>query len=145
MDEPLLNPAEAEGYETLGPAYFAAQRVVEDAMKAYTTEHAAPLVKEATDKFYAAIQQCIEDALWSDAEMNLRGKMWRMVDETVKALLSGEKWALKQYALGSRYDGEKVRAAIANHIPEELQNKRISDLEARIGELEKDIAYWRQR
>lgn len=144
-EEPLLNPADAEKYKTLGPAYFAARCVVEQAVAPFTADMMQSVVKEIADKLYTQLQDIIEDALWSDAELNLQGKMWRMVDETVQALLSGEKWAVERYCLGSRYDHDKVRAAIARHIPEELQNVRIADLEQEVADLKKSLEWERRR
>ena len=139
----ILNPDDAKGYETLGPAYFAARRVVEDAMKPFDAEMLAPILKKAADDFYAKLQETVEDAIWGDAEINLQSKMWRMVDETVKALLTGEEWALSRYCLGSRYEHDKVRAAVAAHIPKEIQDARVSDLSAQVEWLTKELSYYR--
>lgn len=143
MTDNLLNPADEDG--TLGPAYFAARRAVEQAMQPFTNEMLGPILKEATDAFYKKLQDTVESFLWLDAEMNLQGKMWRMVDETVKALLSGEEWAVKRYCLGPRYDHDKVRAATAKHIPQELQDARIADLQAENAQLAKDLEWHRRR
>lgn len=69
----------------------------------------------------------------------------RTVDDTVKALLSGKKWALERYCLGSRYDQDEVRRAIAAHIPKEIQDARIADLEAEVEKLNREIGYLRDR
>ena len=143
MDDATLIPDEAKGYESLGPAYFAARRVVDAAVQDFQDKELEPLVKASVDAFYSKLQDAVETSLWSDAEMNLQGKMWHMVDETVKALLTGEKWALERYCLGSRYEHEKVRAAVAAHIPQELQDKRVADLEAQVLQLSKDLSWAR--
>jgi hypothetical protein len=44
--------------------------------------------------------------------------------------MTGERWALERYTLGKYGDGEKARAAVAAHIPKEIQDARIADLEA---------------
>jgi tRNA U38,U39,U40 pseudouridine synthase TruA len=61
--------------------------------------------------------------------MNLQSKMWHMVDEIVRAILSGNRHVISRYALGSRYDCEEVRKAVASHIPQEIMTARIVDLE----------------
>jgi hypothetical protein len=68
-----------------------------------------------------------------------------MVDDTVRALLGGNEWALKRYALGARHDHGAIRAAVAKHIPAELQDARIADLEAEVDRLRKDLEWWRTR
>lgn len=83
--------------------------------------------------------------LWSDAEMNLQGKSWRMVDEIVRGILSGEKWLIERYALGDRYDCDKIREAVARHIPREIMQARIADLEAENERLRKDLGFARGR
>ena len=122
--------AEAEKYSSLGPAYFAARRICERAMVAFEAEHMKPLVEEFAKQVQDVLWDSVRDSLWSDVEMNLQGQMWDLVDNTVKALLTGERWALERYALGSRYDCAAIRAAVASHIPKELQDPRIADLEA---------------
>lgn len=122
--------AEAEKYSSLGPAYFAAQRICKRAMVAFEAEHMKPLVEEFAKQVQDVLWDSVRDSLWDDTEMNLQGRMWDLVDRTVKALLTGEQWALERYALGSRYDCAAIRAAVASHIPTELQDPRIADLEA---------------
>ena len=143
MTDNLLNPADEDG--TLGPAYFAARRIAERTTEHFTNEMLEPLLKQTVDALYSKLQDAINETLWGDTEANLQNKLWRMVDETVKALLSGEEWAVKYYCLGSRYDHDKVRAAIAKHIPQELQDARIADLQAENAQLAKDLEWHRRR
>ena len=136
--------AQGKEHAVLGPAYFAARRVCEAAMQDWEAEHLRPLVENIRDKVTDTLWDTIRDSIWSDTEMNLQGKMWDMVDRTVKALLSGERWALERYCLGERYDQEQVRAAIARHIPEEIKGARIADLEALVEKQKRDIEWLRR-
>jgi len=83
--------------------------------------------------------------LLSDTESNLGLAMARMVDDTVRALLGGNEWALKRYALGGKHDCAAIRAAVAKHIPAELQDARLADLEAEVELLRKDLEWMRDR
>ena len=129
---------------TLGPAYFAARSIAERATKNIEAEHFKPLVDGFVDKFRDAVWTSVQDSLMSDVEANIQHEIWQTVDATVKALLSGEKWAVERYCLGSRYDQEEVRAAIAKHIPAELQDARIADLEAALAQAEEDVKRLRE-
>lgn len=139
---------QGEEHPTLGPAYFAANRVMAAAMAAFKEEHidkhVAPIIKKASDDLYENVMRATQDYLFSNAEMNLQGEMWRMVDQIVKALLSGEGWAMKKYVLGERYDCEAVRAAVAKLVPGELQSARIADLEAEVKRLADQVAWLRR-
>ncbi len=135
----------AQGAEnlTLGPSYFAARRVMEQSLEGFDTEHVKPVLKKASDELYEMLLEGVQDYLWSNAEWNLQGKMWRMVDQCVLSLLSGEEWAMKKYALGPRYDCEKVRATVAKHVPAELQDARIADLEHELERLREQLKWAR--
>ena len=87
----------------------------------------------------------LQSSLLYDTEMNLQGEMWRMVDNCVQALLTGDSWALKRYALTDRHDGEKIREAVARHIPTELQDTRVADLEKEVMRLRNDLKFYRDR
>jgi hypothetical protein len=129
---------------SLGPNYFRAREVVGKFMEGFEAEHFEPLLKKFSDEMYGKLLQSVEDYLLSNAEDNLQGELWRGTDEAVKALLSGESWAMERYALGERYDCEKVRAAVAKYIPTELQDKRIADLEKDNADLRKTLEYMRR-
>lgn len=137
--------AKGEEHLALGPAYFAARRVVEGALENFQAEHVEPWLKEATDALYEKLLGDVQNYLWSNAEMNLQGECYRMVDRCVLALLSGEEWAVRKYALGERYDCEKVREAIARHVPKELQDARIADMEDELKRLREDLKWHRNR
>ena len=133
--------AAAEGNDVLGPAYFKAREMAERFMKPFEDEHFKPLIDKFADEFRDKLWASVQDHLLGDTESNLQNEMWRTIDGTVFALLSGDKWALKRYCLGARYEQEKVREAIAKHIPQELQDKRVAELEARVAELEGSLTY----
>lgn len=128
MDQVFLDKG-AE-HPVLGPHYFAARQVAEEFMAEFEPKQFEPMVRKAADAFMEQAQDALENWLLSNVESNLQGTIWRQIDDSVKALLGGERWALDRYALGERYDCEKIRAAVAKHIPVELQEKRVADLEA---------------
>lgn len=136
--------AEAEKFQTLGPAYFCSREVVERAMAGVQASDLRPLLDAFVTQFSDAVWSGMQDHLLNDTEMNLHGAMYRQVDDIVKYMLSGEKWAVEKYALGDRYDCENVRAAIAKHLPDDIRNARISDLEAEVERLRKDNEFLRR-
>ncbi len=138
LDEGAKNPF-------LGPHYFAARDAVEKFMAKFEAEQFEPIVKKAADDLYGKLLESVENHLMFDVESNLQGEIWRGVDNSVKALLSGEDWALVRYALTDRHDGKKIREAIAKHIPEELQMMRVSELEAENKRLREDLERERLR
>lgn len=66
----------------------------------------------------------------------LQAHIVNMCERTVRALLTGEEWAMKQYPLSKYHDGEAVRAAVAKHGGEPLLMMRIAELEATVKRLE---------
>lgn len=135
---------DAAKYNTLGPAYFEARAIVERHMEKFEPEHFQPLIDTFTTQFRDALWDSVRDHLLSDTELNLQGSLYRMVDDCVAALLSGEEWALKRYALG-RYRQEEIRKAIAKHIPTELQDARMADLEAEVKRLKENLRFYQNR
>ena len=133
-----------EEYPVLGPAYFAARRMAERFMQAFEVEHFEPLVKRFTKDFSDTLWTDISDHLLSDTESNLQSEIWRTVDQCVEGILSGEQWIMNKYALGSKYDCEKIRAAVAQYIPQELQNARIADLESEIKSLKERLSFYQR-
>lgn len=132
------------GDSVLSPAYFASREIASQFMAKFSDEHFAPLAKEFSKLFYEKLNEDILAWLLADTESNLHGWMYRQVDDCVKALLTGQKWALDRYALAERYDsGQTIRAAVAQHIPKELQDARIADLEAENEKLRKDVEWYR--
>lgn len=135
---------QAKKYDTLGPAYFEARPIVERLMANFEAEHFKPIVDACVKEFQDRMWDSVRDHLLNDTEMNIHGHVYRMVDDCVAAILSGERWAIERYALGS-YNQEKVRAAIAKHIPQELQDARIADLEKEVERLRSDLKFYRDR
>lgn len=129
---------------TLGPAYFAARRTAERFMADFEAEFFKPLVDDFTKRFADELWGKISEWLLMDTENNLQHKLWHHTDEMVRHVLSGEEWAMKKFVLGDRYDCEKIRATVAKHIPKELQDARIADLEAKLEQAKKDIAWLRR-
>ena len=133
----------ARHYETLGPAYFAARRVAEKVMAGVEAEPLQKVAAKVVDDVRDAVYEYVEDHMRSDLESNLQGYLVDMVDSTVKALLTGEEWAMKRYPLSTRYDAVDVRAACAKHGGEPLLLARIADLEKRVGELMEHLRFAR--
>ncbi len=130
---------EGQKYQALGPHYFSSRRIVEGAMQSLSDRDMQEVIKTFVDDAYRKLQQAVEDSLWSDAEVNLQNQMWRTVDEIVKGILSGERWAMERYALGPKYECDKIRKAVAKHIPDELAAARIADLEAELARVNEDL------
>ena len=143
MTEQLITAqdiADGEQYRALGPAYFTSRRICEQATDGFTAEHLKPLVKTISDEFADKLWTLVEDALWSDTETNLQGRMWRMVDEIVQGILSDKHpWIAEKYALGERYDCEAIRKALALSIKDELGAAFHADLQAENERLRKDL------
>lgn len=134
----------AEQYQNLGPAYFAAGEIAEQFMSSFTEEQFRPLIDKFAREFNDRLWNDLESSLLGDTQSNLQSSMWRMVDQCVTAILSGERWVMEKYALGSRYDCDKVRETVAKHIPAELQNKRVADLEEEVKRLREDNEFLRR-
>lgn len=137
--------AGAEAHPPLGPEYFAARRFMERFVAGWQDEHLKPLAdeitKEVTDRIRERVWDDFRDYLLQDTEVNAQGAIRHMVQSTVEALLSGEKWAMERYPLANNYSAQKVRAAIAEHIGDEIAARRIAELEAEVKRLEERLAY----
>lgn len=136
---------EGAKYENLGPAYFDARRVAEQFMAKFEAENFKPMIEKLSSDIRDKLWTDLENHLMSDTEMNLQGQVWRIVDNCVYAILGNERWVMDKYALGTRYDCEKVRATIARHIPQEIQNKRIADLEDELKRAKDSIRFYQDR
>jgi hypothetical protein len=90
------------------------------------------------------VYEYAEDWMRDDMENNLRLYMSDMVERTVKALLTGEEWAMRQYPLSQYHDGEKIREAVAKHGGDVLLMARIADLEKEVARLTESLK-WYQR
>lgn len=120
----------------LGPAYLASRDLAEKYMEAFEAEHFKPLIEKFSDELRGRLWDDLETYLLSDVESNLQGSLWRMVDGTINALLTGQRWALDRYVMAqARYGyAEKVRAAVAAHLGDELVAARIADLESQLAD-----------
>lgn len=133
-------------YPVLGPHYFAAKEVTEKFMMQFEAELFEPIIKKAADDLYSALHERLEQFLLSDVEQNLHGTIWHQIDASVNALMSGERWALERYALADKYgDGAKVREAVAKHIPAEVRDGRVADLEKEVKRLSESLRYYQMR
>jgi uncharacterized protein (UPF0297 family) len=130
---------------TLGPAYFASQRIAKKLAGKLHEEPFKGLLKEFSDKFLDELQTKLEDHLFCDVETNVQSKIWHMVDQIVRGLLSGEKWVVDRYALGSKYDCENIRSELVKHIPKEVQDLQIKELGDQVERLANDIKFYRSR
>lgn len=135
--------AEAESYGVLGPAYFSARRVAEMVMTGVEVEPLQKVAAKVVDDVRDAVYDYVETHIRGDLESNLQGYLVDMVDSTVKALLTGEEWAMKRYPLSTRYDAVDVRAACAKHGGEPLLMARIADLEKRVSDLAESLKFER--
>ena len=129
---------------TLGPHYFTARRVAEEFMAPFEAEHFKPLIDKFSKDFNEKLWDGVREWLKDDTERNIQSAIWRTVDDIMKGVVSGEKWIADRYALGERYDCEKARETLARHIPKELQDMRISDLEEKIKSLEESLRWARR-
>lgn len=135
----------SRGYATLGPGYFAARRIAEQIMAGVDAEPLKKVAEKVTDDIRTAVYEYVEDHLRSDLELNLQEHLTDMLDDTVKALLTGQEWAMNRYPLSKRYDAGDVRAACAKHGGETLLMLRIADLEKRVAELSQSLTWERER
>lgn len=135
----------------LGPEYYRAREIAERVLAHVEAEHMDALrgvAKKLTDEIQDKIWTSIVDHLLSDTQYNLQGEIQRRIENAVSALLSGEKWALHRYVLDGRYTGsvsaEKLRQTVASYIPEELQSKRVLELEAEVKRLKESLEWARR-
>jgi hypothetical protein len=147
MDEVGFTPhdvLEGEQCATLGPAYFAARRMSETIMAKMEPDILEPLIKQFSDALYEKASEAFTEHLLYDAEQNVQGGIWRMVDQTVTALLTGSEWALERYPLAKYHDGQAVRKAIFEQCADRMQNMRIVELEAEVERLKQINDFYRR-
>ena len=134
---------EAEKLESLGPEYFAARRVSEAVMSKFEAEHLKPLVEKIADEFRDKLWDDLKDYIVGDTEMNVGSHICQMVEGTVRALLTGEEWAMRRYPFCDYRDGEKIRKAIAEHSGDAIAKARIADLEAELKRVRENLEWHR--
>jgi hypothetical protein len=135
----------AEDSPSLGPAYFSGREFAERLMSTATGKELDGIAQDLSSKIYATLQSALQDHLINDTESSIQSHIWGSVDEMVRYLLAGEEWAIKRYVLNERYNAEKIRAAIARHIPDDVRNARIADLEAQVEKLRNDLKFYQNR
>lgn len=133
-------------HPVLGPAYEASSKIAEKFMAGFAEEQFEPLIEKFAREFQDRLWDDLKTSLLSDVESNMQGDLWRMVDGTINALLSGEQWALNRYVMAqARYgDAEKVRAAVAVHLADDLARLRIADLESQLADARDTIERMRR-
>lgn len=140
--------AGAESHPVLGAEYFASRDVADKLLEHWNEEHADKLseeiVKPLLDIIHERVNDAFRDYLLSDAEDNLHSAMRRMVEDTVGALIGGERWANAKYIETEYRDGQKVREALAKLHSDPIKDGRIADLEKEIVRLKKDVELYRR-
>lgn len=130
---------QANSHPNLGAEYFAARDVAERFLKHWQDEHAEQMAEAIIKPVLDAVQDKVWDAfrdyLLSDTEMNAAGEMRRMVEDSVKALIGGEKWANVKYISLDGYRTEKVRETLAKLHSDTIKDGRIRDLEIEVERL----------
>lgn len=144
-DDGFIPEDHRPGYETLGPAYFAARRFAEKLFEGAEPAPFKDALKKAVDALQEQLYEYAEDHLLSDLKNNIQGKVARLVDDTVQALLTGEAWALEHYPLAKYHDGEAIRKAIAKHCGNAVLAKRVEELERECLRLRESLDYYTRR
>lgn len=141
--------AEAEKMPSLGAEYFEARDVVRRFMENWTEEDAQKLadaiVKPALDAVHDKVWDSFRDHLMSDVEYNVQAEMRRMVEDSVRALIGGRKWANVKYISPEGYATEEVRETLAKLYSDEIKDGRIADLEKQVARLKDDLRFYRER
>ncbi|WP_103730220.1 hypothetical protein [Novosphingobium sp. HII-3] len=129
---------------SLGPEYFASNRLAEAMMAKFDAEHLKPLVDKVADEFRDKLWSDVVDYLLADTEQNVAGAIRQMVEQTVQALLTGKEWAMNRYPYADYSKGEEIRAAVAKHGGDTLLARRVADLEAELEKSRQTIEYLRR-
>lgn len=129
---------------SLGPEYFASNRLAEAMIAKFDAEHLKPLVDKVADEFRDKLWTDVVDWLLDDTEQNVGAAVRHMVEQTVQALLSGKEWAMQRYPYADYSKGEEIRAAVAKHGGDTLLARRVADLEAENIKLRETIEWMRR-
>jgi len=136
---------EAERHPSLGAEYFAASEAAERFMAHWTEEHAQKFAEEIVKPVLDIVQERVWDAfrdfLLIDTEQNVQNTMRRMVEDTVRALIGGDKWANVKYIQTEYRDGQKVRETLAKLYSDEIKDGRIADLEKEVARLTDSLRF----
>lgn len=138
---------QANEHPQLGAEYFAAREAAERFLKHWQDEHAEKLAEEIMKPVLDIVRERVWDAfrdwLLIDAEYNAQLTMSRMVEDSVRALIGGDKWATLKYISPAGYRTEKVRETLAKLYSDEIKDGRIADLEAEVARLTEQLRYAR--
>lgn len=138
---------QANRHPSLGGEYFAAREAAERFLAHWQEEHAEKLAEEIMKPVLDAVKERVWDAfrdwLLSDTEYNVHMTMARMVEDSVKALIGGEKWANVKYISPEGYRTEKVRETLAKLYSDDIKDGRIADLEKEVEQLKQSLRWAR--
>lgn len=138
---------QADKHPSLGAEYFAAREAAERFLEHWQEDHAAQLAEAIMKPVLDAVQEKVWDAfrdhLLSDSEYNAHLTMSRMVEDSVRALIGGERWANVKYIEYPYREGEKVRETLAKLYSDEIKDGRIADLEKEVARLQESLRYAR--
>lgn len=124
---------EAAGYANLGANYFAARDIADRVMDRFSAEMFKPLVEKFTKQFSDELWARVTDWLIDDTRSNIASEINARIERTIEALLTGNRHYIDQFVLPAYSShGEAIRAVIARAVPEELQQRRIKDLEEQV-------------
>ena len=138
---------QANEYPRLGAEYFAASEAAERFMahwkEAHAEQFAEAIMKPVMDLVTERVWDAFRDYLIADTQSNLQTEMLRMVENSVAALIGGDKWANVKYISPEGYRTEKVRETLAKLYSDEIKDGRIADLEKQVASLEKSLRWAR--
>jgi hypothetical protein len=138
---------QADAHPSLGAEYFAAREAAERFLKHWQDEHAEQLAEAIMKPVLDAVKEKVWDAfrdwLLTDTEYNAQLTMSRMVEDSVKALIGGDKWANVKYISPEGYRTEKVRETLAKLYSDEIKDGRIADLEKEVESLKESLRWAR--
>lgn len=140
---------EGNDHPHLGAEYFAAREAAKRFLAHWQEEHAEQLaeaiMKPVLDAVQVKVWDAFRDWLLSDTEMNAQTEMERMVEDSVMALIGGEKWANRKYISPEGYRTEKVRETLAKLYSDEIKDGRIRDLEIEVERLTERLRHAENR
>lgn len=102
-------------------------------------------MKPVLDAVQEKVWDAFRDWLLSDTEMNAQTEMKRMVEDSVMALIGGEKWANRKYISPEGYRTDKVRETLAKLYSDEIKDGRIRDLEIEVERLTERLRFHENR
>lgn len=140
---------QANEHPSLGAEYYAAREAAERFLKHWQEEHAEQLAEAIMKPILDAVQKKVWDAfrdwLLTDAEYNAQLTMARMVEDSVRALIGGDKWANVKYISPEGYRADKVRETLAKLYSDDIKDGRIADLEKEVASLKEQLRWHTQR